>query len=108
MPDFVLAGGRDVPPLLFVMSENANHQIHDDTDVYLEQLLTAPHRLILLTDTTDPLVAAEELRQGASRIPDLDAFKGVVLIGGYDFIPPKAVPIPCKDPGLVSFDGDRL
>ncbi|MFL5759566.1 MAG: hypothetical protein ACJ789_07505 [Thermomicrobiales bacterium] len=106
MSDLILAGGRDIDPLLFVTSEKT-HNLIEDSGLALELSIRKPHELVRFTDTDKPEDAAKEFWERAPREPERSKFAGVVLIGGYEHVPSQVV-FAGKSKTFMDHDPDRL
>ncbi len=88
MTPFQLAGGRSLPPLLFVTCPSALPAFAPaETVASLQALIPEPHRVVELPDAGDPPTLAQQLREQASGFE----VEGVVLIGGWDKLPAQLV-----------------
>lgn len=80
MEPFDLAGGRPLPPLLFVTTPAALEQFGVSEDE-LRAALPSPHRLRVIASSTS---AADAARAVWRNLPPRPAPEGVVLLGNYD------------------------
>jgi hypothetical protein len=84
---YQLAGGRDLPPLLFITCSAALTGF-GETLATLQEAIPAPHRIVVLPDDGDPEALAGIISDAAR---NGDAPAGVVLLGGYDTLPARLV-----------------
>lgn len=80
MEPFELAGGRSLPPLLFVSTPEALAQFNV-SEASLRAALPAPHHLLLIPKLERAAAAADAVRNG---VPAGWTPEGVVLLGNYD------------------------
>jgi beta-lactamase superfamily II metal-dependent hydrolase len=86
-PDFSLGGGRVLPKLLFVtQTEKLERNIGKDeaNGIFASLQKAGVDLLDLPANTVDPNEAIAQVRK---KLPG--DYKGVVLIGGYDVVPPR-------------------
>jgi hypothetical protein len=87
MTPLELAGRRQVPPLAFVITPEGIAQFATSAAELRSAL--APHRLQVITTTDDAAAAAGALwagMRGTGYTPE-----GIVLLGGYDTLPPQII-----------------
>lgn len=83
-----LGGGRSLPPLLFVTSqERLAANIGSNAAASIVESVVAPHRLLNVDGPLNHVLRAvrDELRGGQ--------FAGVVILGGYDVVPSVAADV---------------
>jgi hypothetical protein len=87
--DFALAGGRTLPPLIFLTNRDAlRHNVGAiEADAALDAIRRAGH---IVEDGIPPNASAKEGAPLAQRaIATNPGAAGVVLLGGYDVVPPE-------------------
>lgn len=98
MATFKLAGGRPLPPLLFVTCPAAIKSFSgNESTASLRQLIPAPHRIVETPEDGGAEEIAAVVRQEANRGVRPE---GVVILGGYDTVPAHL--IRAVYPGLLT------
>ena len=109
-----LAGGREVPRLLFATSRRLGTAIGDDGEAarILELLRRAGHEVVddLPSGPEDGPAAAADVRAFLDRFDDPAHVNGVVLLGGYDVVPAVALDVlgEALRKQVSHVDGDRF
>lgn len=85
-----LAGGRKLPPLLFVTTIEGLAQFGVG-ERELRALLGPSHHLAIVAPERTPEAAARALWEDAEIVRQASRFGGVVLLGGYDTLPARVI-----------------
>ena len=98
-----VGGGRPLPLLAFVTSQPALDQLGLSSEG-LRRALPTNHRLVVFENVVEAETAVQSVRPALRRSPTPS---GVVLIGGYDTLPPRRVlAYDCTLAPLVDVSGD--